>query len=122
MFWALVGYDWAIAAGLARNIQSLQYDSLFVRLFLFLDRHVLKFAGLENVAAFQAFHIFGLVFAGNDAGNDAHAWMLALLGIDFLLRRFGRLAGRHKLADGFISRPEIGVVTLSWRYFAAAER
>ncbi len=119
MFWALIGYDWAIAVGLAKNIQTLQRSSLFVRRFLFFNGHILKFTGLENIAAFKAFHIFGLIFTGGDAGDDAHTRVLALFGIDIRLRRFGRLAGRHKLANIFISRPGIGTLALNWRYFAA---
>jgi hypothetical protein len=69
--------------------------SLFVGLFLFLDRHVLQFARLEDVPTFLAFHIFGLLVAG----HDLYPRMLTLLGTDFLLRGLRLLAKRHKLAD-----------------------
>ena len=73
----------------------LKHLSLFLRLFLFLDRHVLQLAGFEDVPTFLAFHIFGFFVAG----DDLHLGVLALLGTDFLSRGLGRLAKRHKLAD-----------------------
>ena len=49
------------------------------RLF-FLDRHVLQFAGLEDVAAFAALQVFGLFVAG----DDLHLRMLAPLAAGLL--------------------------------------
>jgi hypothetical protein len=64
----------------------------FFDAFPFFDRHVLELAGLEDVAAFLAFHVFGIFVAG----NDLHPGMLALLPAD-LPRGLRRLARRHKL-------------------------
>ena len=74
---------------------DVRHSSLFVGCFLFLDRHVLQFTGLENVSAFLAFHIFGVFVAG----DDLHPRMLALFGTDFLLGRWRGLAKRHKRVD-----------------------
>ena len=68
---------------------------LFVRFFLFLNRHVLQFTGLENVSTFLAFHIFGFFVAG----DDLYPWMLALFGADFLGGGLRRLAKLHKLIE-----------------------
>jgi len=54
---------------------------LFFWLFLFFNRHVLQFARLENFSTFLAFHIFGLLVAG----DDLNLRMLAQFGTDFLL-------------------------------------
>jgi len=54
--------------------------SFFFGFFLFFDRHILQFAGLEDVATFLAFDIFR-VFVARD---DLHSWVLALLGADFI--------------------------------------
>ena len=69
--------------------------SLFVRVFLLFDRHVLQFAGFENVPTFLAFHIFRVLVPG----DDLHARMLALLGRDLLLRGLRRLAKRHNMPN-----------------------
>lgn len=76
-------------------MSALKPGSLFFGFFLFLDRHVLQFTGLKNVATLLAFDVFGLFVAG----DDLHPWMLALFGTDFLLGRLRRLAKRHKLVD-----------------------
>jgi hypothetical protein len=62
---------------------------------LFFDCHVFQFAGLENVAAFLALHVFGL-FVTRD---DLHSRVLALFWRYLLLRGLGRLAERHRLID-----------------------
>jgi hypothetical protein len=72
----------------------LQYSRLFVvRIFLFFDRHILQFAGFENLSALLAFHVFGFLVAG----DDLYLRVLALLGTDLLLGGLRRLARRHKL-------------------------
>jgi len=70
-------------------------SSLFFWFFLFLDRHVLQFTGLENVSTFLTFHIFRFFVAG----DDLHPRMLAQFGADFSGRGLRRLARRHKLVD-----------------------
>src|SRR6266849_7690960 len=89
--------------------------SLFLGLFLFLDRHVLQFAGLENVPTFLAFHIFGFFVAG----DDLHPWMLALLAANFVWGGLRRLARHHNLPTIHLSRGDVRFVP-NWRYFAAA--
>jgi len=51
------------------------------------DAHVLKFAGLENVAAFQAFDELGVIFAA----HNLHARVLAGLLVGFVGNVQGRL-------------------------------
>ena len=70
-------------------------DLLFVWLFLFFNRHVFQFTGLEDIAAFLAFHVFG--FFG--AGDNLNSRVLALFGRYLLGRGLGRLAQRHRLID-----------------------
>jgi len=80
------------------NIQispAVEPVSLFLRFFLFLDGHILQFAGLENLSALLAFNILGF-FIPRD---NLNLRVLALLRDNFLLRRTGRLAKRHKLKD-----------------------
>jgi hypothetical protein len=50
------------------------------------DVHVLKFTGLEDFRAFQAFDKFGVFIAG----NDPHTRMLALAHVAPLLGGWGR--------------------------------
>lgn len=59
-------------------LSAFERGSLFVRCYLLLDRHVFQFAGLENLAAFPAFQVFGFFVAG----NDLHLRMPALLAAD----------------------------------------
>jgi hypothetical protein len=80
---------------LIRNPWPHQRGSGFVGFFLLLDRHVLQFTGLENVAAFLAFHIFGFFVTG----DNLYPGVFALFGTDFLLGGLRRLANRHKLVD-----------------------
>ena len=87
---------------------------LRVWFFLFLDRHVLQFTGLENVPTFLAFHIFGFFVAG----DDLHPRMLALFGTDFFLWGMRRLAMRHKLVD-YSTLERKWAVSPNFRYFAA---
>jgi hypothetical protein len=70
-------WDQVVAIGLS----VLERGSLFVWLFLLLDRHILQFTGLENVPTFLAFHIFEFFVAG----DDLDLRMLALLAADFPL-------------------------------------
>jgi hypothetical protein len=79
--------------------------SLFVRIFLLFDRHVLQFAGLENISTFLAFHIFGVFVPG----DDLHARMLARLGRNLLLRGLRRLAKRHNMPNCSSREREYGV-------------
>src|SRR6266853_5563914 len=65
----------------------------FFCFFLFLNRHILQFTGLEDLSALLAFHVFGFFIAR----DNLNLRMLAVFGDDFLLRRLGRLARRHKL-------------------------
>jgi len=101
--------------GTQRCCATPERGSLFVWFFLFLDRHVLQFAGLENVPTFLAFHIFGFLIAG----DDLHPRMLALFGTDFLLCGLRRLAKRHKLVD-YSTLERKWAVSPNFRYFAAA--
>jgi len=66
--------------------------SELVRVFHFFNGHVFKFAGLEDVATFFAFHVFGIFVAGNDLDTG----MFALIPADFP-RGLRRLARRHTL-------------------------
>jgi hypothetical protein len=52
----------------------------------FLNRHVVEFFGIENVATFQAFNIFGVFVSGNDSnlwvfagGNHCLIWLVLML-------------------------------------------
>jgi hypothetical protein len=58
--------------------------SVFFEFFLFFDRHVLEFAGLEYISTFLTFDILGLFVAG----DDSYSRVLALLGIEFTLWRW----------------------------------
>jgi len=84
------------------QVRVLERGLRFVGLFLFLNRHVLQFAGLENVPTFLTFHIFGFFIAG----DDLHPGMLALFRSDLLLRGLRRLAKRHRLVDCSASETE----------------
>ncbi len=48
--------------------------SEFVGEFGFFDGHVLKFARLEDFAAFKAFHKFSVFFASNDLDTRVLTW------------------------------------------------
>jgi hypothetical protein len=51
----------------------------FVAAALF-DTHVLEFAGLEHFAAFQAFHVFGVLLTA----HDLDAWVFAGWALNYL--------------------------------------
>ncbi len=90
----------------ARGERQFLCGLLFVGLFLFLDRHVLQFTGLENIPTLLTFHIFGFVVAR----DDLHSRVLALFRADFLWGGSRRLARRHKRGRLSKSRWEIGCV------------
>jgi hypothetical protein len=52
----------------------------------FFDRHIFKLAGFEDVAAFEALHELGVLFAG----YDPHTRMFAFVHADAREGRLGR--------------------------------
>jgi hypothetical protein len=107
--------DCHFAPSRGSSFKMLQRSSLFFWFFLFLDRHVLQFTGLENVSTFLTFYIFRFFVAG----DDLHPRMLAQFGADFSGRGLRRLARRHKLVDCSNLEEVCGFFD-NWRYFAAA--
>jgi hypothetical protein len=70
----------------------------FVAAALF-DTHVLEFAGLEHFAAFQAFHVFGVLLTA----HDLDAWVFAGWALNYLGAGWRHFRS-HKSGDSIVKK------------------